>query len=117
MAELVKYPKIREAAEQLGVSYGTIRNAIEWGRLTAYRIEGAFRIAPVDLSAYLARCETRRPAPVVKAPTPAATSLKYLDGARSRAAWHAQGVLVPPSGRDNAPSSGSRRGPSAAPKS
>jgi excisionase family DNA binding protein len=113
----VKAFKIREAADELGVSYGTIRNAIRRGRLIAYRFEGTFRILPVDLSAYRDRCVTAAPEAEIKAPAPKVSSLKHLDGARLRAAWLAQGVPLPPTGGGNARSSGSKRGPSTGPTS
>ncbi len=43
---------IKEAAAKLGVSYGTIRNAILAGKLAAFKILGTYRIQPADLDAF-----------------------------------------------------------------
>jgi hypothetical protein len=53
----------------------------------------------VDLAAYQDRCEAKVPAPEVKPPAPKATTFKHLDGARLRAAWEKQGVVIKPGGK------------------
>jgi excisionase family DNA binding protein len=43
----------REAAQRAGVNERTVRRAISDGRLSAVQIEGAYRIAPVALAAWM----------------------------------------------------------------
>lgn len=52
MGEDEKPLKVREAADRLGVDYGTIRGAIEQGSLIATDHQGSYRIRPEDLAAY-----------------------------------------------------------------
>ena len=108
---------IKEAAARLGVSYGTIRNAILAGKLAAFKILGTYRIRPADLDAFVASCRVEPLDPRVKVPVPGPTTLTFLDGAKLRAAWSRQGVHVPRKGGDSARSSESTRDPSAAPGS
>jgi excisionase family DNA binding protein len=112
---------IHEAAARLHVSYGTIRNAIRAGRLSAYRFGSTFRIRPEDLAAYVESCRVEQvPRPIKPPESNAGTGgspFKYLDGQRSLDAWRRQGAAVDPPGGRSAPSSGSSRGPSVPPGS
>ena len=60
--------KIREAADALGVDYGTIRGAIEQGILAAEQVEGSYRIQPADLDAYRVRTAPRPTAETSREP-------------------------------------------------
>jgi len=111
------YLSIRRAAQKLDVAYNTIRNAILAGGLAAYKIQGTYRINPVDLADYVERCRVEVKGRVTGPPAPKSHTLKHLDGARLRAAWTARGVRVPRPGGDSARSSGSTRDPSDGPAS
>src|SRR5262245_3752060 len=91
---------IARAAARVGVSYGTIRNAILAGRLAAFRFGTTYRILSEDLDRFVAACRfaPTRPGSAPPAPPFPATTLRRLDGARLRAAWGRQGVLTPPRG-------------------
>lgn len=107
---------INQAAGQLSVAYGTIRNAILAGRLAAYKIMSTYRIRPADLDAYVESCRIERGRQANRPPAPGAkaggAAFTHLDGDRLLDAWRRQGV---PAGRPrarNARSSGSSSDPS-----
>ena len=75
--------KIREAADRLGVDYGTIRGAIERGLLPAVRQEDSFRILPADLAAYRDRVAAGPPRPVPRPKRARAARLPGADRARA----------------------------------
>ena len=104
---------IKQVSRRLNVAYNTIRNAILGGRLTAFRIQGAYRIREEDLAAYLETCRIEARGREARPPALKATTLKHLDGARLRAAWTQQGVHVPQTDEHSTRSSGSSRGPTA----
>ena len=112
---------IKEAAEKLRVSYGTIRGAILAGRLKAYRFGargGTYRIDPADLEAYRASCMTTKQEPAAsKKRAGGGSAFKNLDGERLLDAWRRQGVVVDPPGGRSAPSCGSSCDPSTPPES
>jgi excisionase family DNA binding protein len=100
----------------LSVAYGTIRNAILAGKLTAYKIMGTYRIRPEDLDAFVESCRVE---PGRRASQPPASKSKAggsaftnLDGARLLDAWRRRGVRSARRGGRNVPSSGSSCGPS-----
>ena len=113
------YLSIREVAEQVNLSYGTVRNLIAQGRLRAIRIgtgRGTYRVTQADLDAFLLGCEVPGPAP--KPPTRRSrgtATFTNLDPARLLDAWRRQGVLANRRGAPGAPSSGSSCAPSAPP--
>ena len=118
MGELRTKPlKIREAAEILGVGETTVRAEVHAGRIRATRIRGTYRIDPADLDEYRRASVVEKAEPTRKPPAPSFRPFKHLDGEKLHAAWTAQGVLPAPPGTRNAPSSGSKRGPSAPPGS
>jgi excisionase family DNA binding protein len=96
--------KIREAAERLGVDYGTIRGAIEQGLLPAIRQGDSFRILPADLLDYLERTATPPPEPKAEPPArePSAESRELIEArefaerARRWARRPAGGTTPPP---------------------
>jgi excisionase family DNA binding protein len=90
--------KIREAADRLGVDYGTIRGAIEQGLLSAIRHEEGFRVLPADLLAYRDRISARPPEPEVETPTPEPPASRELDEAREFAARAKRWVRRPAAG-------------------
>ena len=108
---------IKQVSRRLNVAYNTVRNAILAGRLTAFRIQGAYRIREEDLAAYLETCRVTARGREARPPALKTTTLKHLDGAQLRAAWTRQGVRVPPTGGGSARSSGSTGGPSTGPAS
>lgn len=107
---------ITQVANRLSVAYGTIRNAILSGRLTAYKIMGTYRIRPADLDAFIGSCRGERGSATGLPPAPRAktggAAFTHLDGDRLLDAWRRQGVLADPPRARNARSSGSTRGPS-----
>jgi excisionase family DNA binding protein len=111
------YLTINQAAERLNVSGGTIRNAIRAGRLKAYRFMGTYRIELEDLAGFVESSLVEAKGREVRPPAPKATSLKFLDGARLRAAWMRQGVRAPRTGADSARSSACSDDPSDEPTS
>lgn len=115
------YLTIREAAEQLRVSHGTIRGLIAKGRLKAIRVgtgRGTYRIAQADLDAFLLGCEVPGPAPAAPAVKPRGpAAFTHLDPGRLLAAWRRQGVHADRPGGRSARSSGSTRAPSTPPPS
>ena len=85
---------IREAANILRVSEGTIRNAVGSGRLRAFRFGnrgGSIRIATADLDDYIAGAATTPLASRTSAPT--GGQFKHLDASKLLAAWQRQGVV------------------------
>jgi excisionase family DNA binding protein len=99
MTEDEKPLKIREAADRLGVDYGTIRGAIEQGLLPAIRQDEALRVLPSDLIAYRERIAIRPPEPKVESPTPEPPASQELDEAREFAARARRWVRRPAVGR------------------
>jgi excisionase family DNA binding protein len=88
---------IDAAAARLSVSYGTIRKAIQAGRLPAYCFGTTYRIRSEDLDGFVAACRFA-PTPPRSAPSgyrPLANSRNGLDGALSRARLVEQPVYVP----------------------
>jgi excisionase family DNA binding protein len=63
--------EVREVAEHLGVAHGTVLNFIYGGELRAWRIGNKWKIAKVDLEAFLERC---RPEAVNLEPSETQTS-------------------------------------------
>jgi excisionase family DNA binding protein len=55
-SESEQFFSIKDIAKRLSVSYGIIRNAINNGKLAAYRVEGSFRISLSDFLEYLESC-------------------------------------------------------------
>src|SRR4051812_13539548 len=100
MSEEDRPLKIREAAERLGVDYGTIRGAIERGLLPAIRHEQSFRILPADLLAYRERIATptnppEPPAPELEAPGELDEAREYAERARRWVRRRAGGSIPP----------------------
>ena len=112
---------IKQVSRRLNVAYNTIRNAILGGRLTAFRIQGAYRIREEDLAAYLENCRIGPSRPTSQPPAPTATAggsaFKNLDGERLLDAWRRRGVLADPPRARSARSSSSSRDPSTPPGS
>ena len=104
---------IKQVSRRLNVAYNTIRNAIRADRLTAYLIQGTYRIREEDLAAYLETCRVEARRREARPPALKATRIKHLDGARLRAAWTRQGVRVPQTDEHSIRSSESSRGPTA----
>ena len=99
---------IRESAKYLRVSESTIRNAINGGRLRAYRIgagRGTLRIREADLFEFLTSCEIEKPRPCANKHERGGGTFKNLDGAKLLAAWRQQGVVDSPPDEHSVPSS------------
>ena len=110
------YLAIKQAAERLSMSYGSVRNEIRSGKLRAYRFRGAYRIHADDLAAYVESCQVETTPRKEKPPAPArgsgGSAFTNLDGARLLDAWRRRGVRAARRGGRSAPSSGSSCDPS-----
>ena len=102
---------IKQVSRRLNVAYNTIRNAILAGRLTAFRIQKAYRIREADLANFIESSRVEARGREARPPALKTTTLKHLDGARLRAAWTRQGVRVPQTDEHSTRSSGSTGGP------
>jgi|SRR6185369_238262 len=90
---------IRQAADQLGVCYNTIRNAIRSGRLPAFRFGergGTYRIDPLALETFKSGCAIKPQSRSVRRRATAQTRFQELDGTRLVHAWERQGVVPGP---------------------
>jgi excisionase family DNA binding protein len=107
---------IAETASLLRISQSTIRNAINSGRLRAFRFgagRGAIRISPTDLGDFAAACASGRRPPSASKSATSAAPFKCLKGSRLLGAWRQQGVLADLPDEHSAPSSESSCAPSA----
>lgn len=110
------YLAIKQAAKLLNMSYGSVRNEIQLGKLRAYRFRGAFRIHTNDLATYIESCQVvmtpRHEKPLAPGAGAESSTFTHLDGARLLDAWRRRGVRADRRGGRNAPSSGSSCDPS-----
>ena len=112
---------INQAATRLNLSYNTVRNLIQTGRLIAYKFMGTYRIKPEDLDTFVENCRIGPSRPKGQPPAPGAKAgggpFKHLDGQRSLAAWRRQGEAADPEDAHMSQSPGSSCDPSTPPAS
>ena len=78
---------VREVADLLKVSAGSVRRALQAGKLKGHRVTGGVRVGGGDLRRYVAECELR---PEDRRPRPKKTRLRSIgvfDMDEMREAW------------------------------